>query len=81
MKKTILLLSVLTVTSCSATQQKPEKLIGMPNPASVYCQQVGGKSIMVDTAKGVVGKCILPSGEEVDEWALYRQAHQQHKPH
>ncbi|WP_241825875.1 DUF333 domain-containing protein [Izhakiella australiensis] len=48
----------------------------MPNPASVYCEQIGGKSVLVNTDTGVTGNCVLPSGKVVEEWSLYRQAHE-----
>lgn len=52
-----------------------KKMIGMPNPASVYCEQLHGKSIIVNTPQGQYGNCILPSGETIEEWALYRRDH------
>ena len=48
---------------------------GLANPASVYCQQLGGTSIPVETPEGVYSKCRLPSGEIIEEWVLYRRDH------
>lgn len=48
---------------------------GLANPASVYCQQLGGTSIPVETPEGVYSKCRLPSGEVIEEWTLYRRDH------
>ncbi|SCM51459.1 hypothetical protein BN1044_00921 [Hafnia alvei] len=49
--------------------------IGMPNPASVYCLKLGGKEINKTTELGVSTDCLLPTGERIDEWALYRRDH------
>ncbi|OON41492.1 hemolysin [Izhakiella australiensis] len=76
MKKIVILLATLSVTACAAKHQEPPKPIGMPNPASVYCEQIGGKSVLVNTDTGVTGNCVLPSGKVVEEWSLYRQAHE-----
>lgn len=45
----------------------------MANPASVYCAEVGGKTIIKKTPEGEAGYCQLPSGEVVDEWDFYRK--------
>ncbi|HHG0704157.1 TPA: DUF333 domain-containing protein [Klebsiella pneumoniae] len=72
MKKVILTVSVMLAAGCSAHQEhKPT--IGMANPASVYCVKQGGKLDIVKTDKGEVGYCTLPSGERLEEWALYRR--------
>ncbi|WP_310437565.1 MULTISPECIES: putative hemolysin [Yersinia] len=47
----------------------------MANPASVYCHEKGGTLDMVNTDKGTVGYCTLPSGERMGEWVLYRRDH------
>ena len=45
----------------------------MPNPASVYCEQNGGKlDIRVDASGGQAGVCVFPDGSECDEWAYFR---------
>ena len=48
----------------------------MANPASVYCEKIGGKLEIVDSLAGQIGNCTLPSGEIVEEWTLYRRDHQ-----
>lgn len=53
----------------------PPPNIGMANPAAVYCQQKGGTRLPVETPQGVRTDCKLPSGEVIDEWALYRRDH------
>lgn len=72
MKKVMITASVMLAAGCS-TPQKQEKPIGMANPASVYCVNQGGKLDMLKTEKGTVGYCTLPSGERVEEWALFKR--------
>nr|WP_083764915.1 DUF333 domain-containing protein [Sodalis glossinidius] len=65
---------------CCSTGEKSSSTpaVGMANPASVYCEQLGGKSKIVPSAAGATSYCTLPNGEQVDEWALYRQDHRAH---
>ncbi|HII3111737.1 TPA: putative hemolysin, partial [Morganella morganii] len=44
-------------------------------PASVYCEQSGGKTEIVKAASGWTGYCNLPGGERVEEWTYYRKNH------
>ena len=48
---------------------------GIANPASVYCESVGGTVEIVTTSDGQVGMCHLPDGTTIDEWELFRSAH------
>lgn len=50
--------------------------IGPANPASVYCQQSGGKTEIIKAESGRTGYCHLPGGERVEEWTYYRKNHQ-----
>lgn len=43
------------------------------NPASVYCEKQGGKSIIVKGSKGEYGVCQLRDGTTVEEWEYYKQ--------
>jgi putative hemolysin len=48
--------------------------VGIPNPASVYCEEQGGEVvIVVDDEGNESGLCRLPDGTEIDEWEYYRQ--------
>lgn len=60
-----------------ACRKENSKMIGMPNPASVYCAQLHGKSTPVSTPQGEYAICTLPSGEKIEEWALFRRDHPQ----
>ncbi len=47
--------------------------VGLPNPASVFCEQNGGKlDLKTDSSGGVAGVCVFPDGSECDEWAYFR---------
>lgn len=72
MKKTIILASSMLLASCAAKDETP-KSVAIANPASVYCEKIGGKLEIVSEAAGQVGYCTLPSGEKIEEWALYRR--------
>ncbi|TJV40308.1 MAG: DUF333 domain-containing protein [Mesorhizobium sp.] len=54
----------------SAAAQKP---VGMTNPASVHCGEIGGRlTIRKDKAGNEYGFCRLPNGRLCEEWALFR---------
>ena len=53
-----------------------QKMIGMANPASVYCVEQGGESIKKQDKDGSeYGICKFKDGKEVDEWEFYRKNH------
>lgn len=64
---------VLLVTACA--QPEPPRAVGMANPASVYCQSLGGKIVLKSDDRGQFGICHLPDGTQIDEWELFRRDH------
>jgi len=56
------------------TRTAPEEPVaGMPNPASVYCEEQGGTlQIRTDAQGGQYGVCVFEDGSECDEWAFFR---------
>lgn len=65
------LLSLLVVAACNnkgTVTPQPQ----LANPASVYCQQQGGRLDIVDTPGGQQGMCVLPSGLRCEEWSFFR---------
>ncbi|MBV7482955.1 DUF333 domain-containing protein [Bordetella sp. BOR01] len=72
MLKTGMVVSLAVLAGCA---QSTDRTVGMPNPASVYCQEQGGQLRIVNTQDGQVGMCVLPNGEEIEEWELYRRDH------
>lgn len=69
-----LLLPACAFAIAACAQPEPPR-VGMANPASVYCQKLGGKTIMKSNDKGQYGMCQLPDGSQIEEWELYRRDH------
>jgi putative hemolysin len=68
----LLLIGVLVVAACGAKATATPK-VGMPNPASVFCEENGYRlEIRTTTDGSQQGFCIFPDGSECDEWAFYR---------
>ena len=68
-----MLIGIFLTVSCSFAQYSLTPEPNMPNPASVYCEQNGGKlEFRQDAAGGVAGLCVFSDGNECDEWAYYR---------
>ena len=78
----ILLVLVILVSGCTRQALNPpgtqtptasQTIIGMPNPASVYCGQVEGISeIKKDNSGNEYGMCTFKNGTSCEEWALFR---------
>jgi putative hemolysin len=65
--------SALLLASCGSQQASPTPKADMPNPASVYCEEHGGKvELRQDASGGVAGICVFADGSECDEWAYIR---------
>lgn len=45
---------------------------GLANPASVNCEDVGGRLELVSLPEGQVGVCVFADGSLCEEWALLR---------
>lgn len=57
----------------SAAAASAPAAVGLANPASVHCGQLGGRLEIVTVAHGgQVGMCHLPDGRICEEWALFR---------
>ncbi len=71
-----LLVLILVASACTSSPSNPAndqgEIIGMANPASVYCEDQGGKLDMRNNADGTYGECIFPDGSECEEWAYFR---------
>ena len=78
--KYLLLALALPLIACTTKTTppdapKPPHVVGMANPASVYCLEKGGEQIPVQSPQGVRTECKLPGGEVIDEWDLFRRDH------
>jgi putative hemolysin len=75
----IIIVMVLTACAAPQTQATPEPAatdmpqVGMPNPASVYCEQ-NGNTLEIRTADdgSQNGICVFPDGSICEEWAYFR---------
>jgi predicted secreted protein/putative hemolysin len=78
----IMLVMVMLVCGCTQQAVIPpgtqtpavsQTIIGMPNPASVYCSQAGGTlGIKKDASGNEYGMCTFKNGTSCEEWALFR---------
>ncbi|MBP2198944.1 DUF333 domain-containing protein [Pantoea cypripedii] len=76
MKILFLFLTILTLSACqNRTAVKTNVPVNMANPASVYCHDKGGKLSLISSNGQTTGYCTLPSGELIEEWALYHRDH------
>jgi putative hemolysin len=58
---------------CEGGDSNARQDVGLPNPASVYCAQKGGRLELRTDAEGAVqGICVFFDGSECDEWAYFR---------
>jgi putative hemolysin len=62
----------LLLAACSEESSRTPTKVQLANPASVHCEQRGGRLELVDEAAGQVGYCVLPDGRRVEEWAFFR---------
>jgi len=66
-----IILLVFAVTSCQAAQETDDQT-GLPNPASVFCEEQGGKNeTRTDASGGQYGVCLFEDGTECDQWAYF----------
>jgi len=75
MNKIAIAATALLATGCASSAGDSPGPVGMPNPASAYCVERGGKLAIEDRPAGQVGICTLPDGTRIEEWELYRRDH------
>lgn len=82
MKRRMLVFGLITLISlvtqaCNSAVSDPtqtpfqegnNEFVGIPNPASFYCQEMGYALELRETDQGTEGICILPDGKECEEW-------------
>ena len=76
MKLASLVLPCALLLSACSTANQPEApkppVVGIANPASVYCDEKGGTRIIVKEAAWERAHFKLPTGEILEEWDLWR---------
>jgi putative hemolysin len=71
-KSLLFVFFIFILTTFSACAQ-PTAAPNMANPASVFCNQHTGKSLIVTNADGSqTGRCVFPDGSFCEEWAYFR---------
>ncbi len=69
----LVLICLMLFAACSPAQTRPTPPAKLANPASVHCEQSGGKlDLRQDAAGGVSGVCVFPDESECEEWAYFR---------
>lgn len=68
--------SGITTQPSSATSPSPGTP-GIANPASVNCQNKGGRLVIRQSALGETGYCVFSDGSECEEWAFFQGRCQQ----
>ena len=70
---------IALVAACAPAAQTPATAVpdtaapGLPNPASVHCEEHGGRVEIRKAADGSeYGVCVFTDGSECDEWAYFR---------
>ncbi|MCK8046374.1 DUF333 domain-containing protein [Shewanella sp. 1CM18E] len=76
-KITALIAGALLLSACNPAADKAPPATQLANPASTYCVSLGGKVEIEKQTDGEVGYCVLPNGERIEEWSLYRKDHPQ----
>ncbi len=72
---TLLILMAFVMGACAPKTANPagSENPGLANPASVNCDQAGGKSeIKTRPDGGQYGVCVFADNRQCDEWALFR---------
>lgn len=73
-----LVFSGVQLTACAS--HSPEKTqLTMRNPAASWCVHSGGRLSQIRTDAGTTEYCTLPSGERIEEWALFHRDHPEQK--
>lgn len=71
-----LMLATLQISACTPHHTDPQRL-AMRNPASQWCLQRGGQQVKDESLSTSTLYCLLPSGERIEQWALYHRDHPQ----
>ncbi|AVE16812.1 DUF333 domain-containing protein (plasmid) [Pantoea vagans] len=71
-----LILAALQISACTPHHPEPQRLV-MRNPASQGCLQRGGQQVKDESLNTSRLYCLLPSGERIQQWALYHRDYSQ----
>ena len=69
----LLVILLLALCGCAVSKPKPTEMSQLANPASVNCEQKGGKLELRTAADGgTFGVCVFQDKSECEEWAYFR---------
>ncbi|MCC6906199.1 MAG: DUF333 domain-containing protein [Anaerolineae bacterium] len=69
----VIVIAVLLLLTACGGRKSVTPQAGMPNPASVYCEEHDGTlEIREDESGGQVGICVFADRSECEEWAYFR---------
>jgi putative hemolysin len=51
---------------------EPGASAGLANPASVNCEEKGGRLLMMEEEAGTFGVCVFDDGSRCEEWRFFR---------
>jgi hypothetical protein len=74
----VLMISAILLVACAGGQDEaensqPTEGAGLPNPASVNCEEKGGIVVMQKRGDGgEYGVCVFADNRQCEEWAMYR---------
>ncbi|GLK66372.1 DUF333 domain-containing protein [Hansschlegelia plantiphila] len=62
-----------SLLAAAAVVGVPSVAVAIPNPASVFCTEMGGRSVLAKLPSGdEIGLCYLTKRKIIEEWTLYR---------
>lgn len=67
----LVIVLVIIIAIFITSKIETEKNIGLPNPASVNCQEKGGQLEIKELSQGQIGFCLFEDGSQCEEWDLY----------
>jgi len=59
------------VLALGSAQVQETPVPGLPNPATVYCVELGYEWSIVENPEGQAGMCVFPDGTQCDEWSFF----------
>jgi putative hemolysin len=66
------LVFLLVLAPARSSKADPVPAPGLPNPASAFCEEQGGRLEIRTADEGEYGVCVFADGSECDEWSFYR---------
>lgn len=68
----VFVMVLLAACTAETPTPTPEPQTGLPNPASLFCEERGYALVMREESGGTVGYCLFPDGSECEEWSFFR---------